>query len=179
MRPEEKYTKMQLDWYNEKAKDWSVDNRDPVVGLYEKHNAHEDYGIYLFKDKETSGKVCLDFGCGPGRNIDQFGDRFERMDGVDICPTLIQKAREWLPPDPKLYVCNGRDLSVIDSDVYDFVMSTICLQHIAVHEIRCHYFEEFLRVLKPGGWICLQMGFGVKPSGHVVSYYDNFYDERN
>jgi len=49
------------------------------------------------------------------------------------------------------------------------------LQHICVHSIRLNYFKEFARVLKPGGWLTFQMGFG--PSLPMcVDYYANHYD---
>jgi ubiquinone/menaquinone biosynthesis C-methylase UbiE len=76
---------------------------------------------------------------------------------------------------PLLFKNNGVDLSNICHELYDIVFSTICLQHICVHEIRFNLMKEFYRVLKPGGSVCLQMGFG---PGHpmTVGYYENYYD---
>ena len=56
---------------------------------------------------------------------------------------------------------------------YDFVMSTIVLQHIAVYDIRFQYLQEFFRVMKPGGLLSFQMGYG---EGYgKAGYYDNHY----
>ena len=53
-------------------------------------------------------------------------------------------------------------------------MSTIVLQHIAVYDIRFQYLEEFFRVLRPGGLLSFQMGYG---EGYgKAGYYDNHYD---
>ena len=52
-------------------------------------------------------------------------------------------------------------------------MSTIVLQHIAVYDIRFQYLQEFFRVMKPGGLLSFQMGYG---EGYgKAGYYDNHY----
>lgn len=177
-----KYTDMQKAHYEQDAAKWTVTNKDPVVGSFDEHNSWTDYDEYLFRDVvgEMSEKVLLDFGCGPGRNLVKYNNKFLRLDGVDISTKNIENAKLWLQHNGckvgNLYSNNGIDLSCIPEGVdYDVVMSTIALQHICVHEIRKGYFEEFFRVLKPGGVFTAQMGFG---AGHnsSVSYYDNFYD---
>jgi ubiquinone/menaquinone biosynthesis C-methylase UbiE len=54
-------------------------------------------------------------------------------------------------------------------------MSTIVLQHICVHDIRYNYLKEFYRVMKPGGILSIQLGFGKCPPS-FRDYYDNYYD---
>ena len=54
-------------------------------------------------------------------------------------------------------------------------MSTITLQHICVYDIRFNYLKEFYRVLKPGGLLSIQMGYGEGKAG-AVDYYCNNYD---
>ncbi len=126
-------------------------------------------------------KVGLDFGCGCGRNVINIVDRFKRMDGVDISQELVQQCiknlNQYGYDDNKtsFYVCNGISLDICKPESYDFIMSTIVLQHICVYEIRYNYLAEFYRILKPGGMISIQMGFG---DGHpnTRDYYENFYD---
>jgi ubiquinone/menaquinone biosynthesis C-methylase UbiE len=104
-----------------------------------------------------------------------------KIDGVDISQNNINNAKKWITYNNydinnySLYVCNGVDLSNIPSELYDIIMSTICLQHICVYDIRYNYFKEFFRVLKPGGYLAIQMGFG-KGSPSTVDYYSNYYD---
>ena len=105
---------------------------------------------------------------------------FKRVDGVDISYINLSNAMEWLRDsqtykDNLLFKSNGRDLSEIQSDTYDAVMSTITLQHIPVHEIRFNLFREFYRVLGNGGWLTAQMGFGKGKFG-AVDYYKNHYN---
>lgn len=178
--PLNKYTKMQQSHYDQQASMWSVTNKDPVVGVFDQHNAWEDYDLFLFKDIDIIGKTALEFGCGPGRNIVRFSDRFAQIDGVDISDVNLANAKNWFTHNnlqmiPTLYKNNGTDLSIIDSDKYDAVFSTICLQHICVHEIRFNLFKEFFRVLKNGGSFCAQMGFGTNHP-RTAGYYENHYD---
>lgn len=179
MDPNNKYTKMQQDSYNNSANYWNLNDKDHVVGFFDQHNTWEDYDIYLFKNIDTTSKIALDFGCGPGRNIVKFNNRFSRIDGVDISQTNLDNAIIWCKQNnvnaPILFKNNGIDLSIIDSEVYDIVFSTICLQHICVYDIRKQFLKDFFRVLKSGGSICLQMGFG-KGHPNSVGYYENYYD---
>lgn len=79
---------------------------------------------------------------------------------------------------PILYKNNGVDLSFIPDDCYDVVFSTICLQHICVHDIRFSLVKEFFRVLKSGGSFCAQMGFG-NAHPRTVGYFENHYDAKD
>jgi SAM-dependent methyltransferase len=170
-----KYTEMQKKYY-EAADDNNANSVFHESGRA-RQNAWPEYEhLFSHFDFELSDKVMLDFGCGPGRNLIFYKDRFERIDGVDISSTLVERARE-ASPESNVYITNGVDLSEIPSDTYDIVMSTICLQHIAVHEIRYNILKEFLRVLKPDGWITVQMGHSpTGVAGCFVSYYKNHYD---
>lgn len=177
----EKYAQMQKIQYDATAISWTVTDRDHVVGSFDLHNNWSDYDIYLFKDVDTTGKIALDFGCGPGRNIVKFADKFQRIDGVDISQINLNNAQLWFKENnllfaPNLFMNNGIDLSIITSDnYYDIVFSTICLQHICVHETRLSFFKEFYRVLKVGGSICIQLGYG-PDHPRSIGYYENFYD---
>ncbi len=144
MKKENKYTVMQKTVYEHEANKWNVDDRDPVVGSFDAHNAWSDYDNYLFKNIETKGKVALEFGCGPGRNIVKFHDKFKKIDGCDISSKNLDNAKIWIefnkqtPND--LYVINGVELNDIPSSKYDVIFSTICLQHICVYDIRYNLF---------------------------------------
>ena len=174
-----KYTKMQLNQYDSEAGTWSENNRDPVVGGFDAHNVWEDYDLLFIKITNPSEKIAIDFGCGPGRNLVKYKNFFKRLDGVDISPVNIEKAKSYTAnngiTDINLYANNGVDLQCIDSNVYDVVMSTIALQHICVYDIRKSYFKEFHRILKNDGIFTAQMGYGNR-THNAVDYYDNFYN---
>lgn len=176
-----KYSDMQRSVYDSDAHNWSLETKDRVVGPFDAHNEWADYEHLFLDIGDLSEKICLDFGCGPARNIVKYWDRFKRIDGVDISANILEKAKIWIDYsgfDHKvinLYHCSGFDIENVPSDTYDVVMSTICLQHICVHEIRLALFKEFFRVLKPGGYFTAQMGHGW-PSEKTVDYYENHYD---
>jgi ubiquinone/menaquinone biosynthesis C-methylase UbiE len=174
-----RYTQMQLNQYNAEANQWSEQNRDKVVGSFDLHNQWNDYEILFKRIENTKDKLAIDFGCGPGRNLVRYNNTFKRLDGVDISPINIEKAKLYCFRNGiinnNFYVNNGIDLDVIESEQYDVVMSTITLQHICVYDIRKSLFKEFHRVLKSGGILTAQMGYG-SPSPQTVEYYENYYD---
>jgi SAM-dependent methyltransferase len=78
----------------------------------------------------------------------------------------------------KQYILEGTDLTPIDSGIYDFILSSHCLEHIAnpLNAIR-----EWNRVLKPGGFMLLvlpdrKFTFDRKrdytPFSHLLSDYE-------
>ena len=187
---EHHYSKLQQHSYDKLASLWEVNKRDFVVGSFDRQNKWKDYdflfdGMFDFHNHTPRlplAKECLvlDFGCGPGRNLEKYAPNFKRVDGVDISYININNAIGWLHHsqsynDNMLFKSNGRDLSEIESDTYNAVMSTIALQHIPVHDTRFNLFREFYRVLGNGGWFTAQMGFGKGKFG-AVDYYKNHYN---
>jgi len=174
------YLNMQNRYYDQYAAIWSLQSKDPVVGSYDAHNDWKDYDTYLFKDFDTTDMIALDYGCGPGRNLVKFHNRFKRIDGVDISNINLDKSRVNLEHSgidvPNLYHTSGDNLSMIEDSVYDVMFAVICFQHICVHEIRFNILKEAYRVLKPGGKLCFQMGYGGKENIVTAKYYDNIYE---
>jgi ubiquinone/menaquinone biosynthesis C-methylase UbiE len=179
----QQYADMQRREYEKSAARWSLVDMDQVVGSFNAHNRHADYENFLLNGFNKQDMIALDFGCGPGRNLVRFGPQFKRMDGVDIVQKNLDNAKLWLMhnklwnDDIRLIHCNGIDLSNIEDNFYDLILSTITLQHICVHAIRFDYFKEFYRTLKPSGWITLQMGYGPKVDPRQkAEYYDDYYE---
>jgi len=172
-----KYLDMQRSNYDQDASNWSTTNKNPVVGTYNEHNLFSDYDNFLFKDFDTSGLIALEYGCGPGRNIVKFSNRFSRIDGTDISPICIEKAKVNIEANgllvPNLFVTPGDSIPAQDN-TYDVVFAVICLQHICVHDIRYKIMLDMFRVLKTGGKLCFQMGIGGKPN--AINYHENDYD---
>jgi SAM-dependent methyltransferase len=94
---------------------------------------------------------ALDFGCGVGRLTQPLASTFERVDGVDIAPSMIEHARRHDPPSNCVFHLNERDdLSLFEDDTFDLVHSRLVLQHMRPALAR-GYLREFMRVLVPGG----------------------------
>ena len=176
------FLKRQSDFWDNISKSWSLQNKNPVVGWYDYHNAFEEYDTVLFRDLLLTGKeVVLEYGCGPARNIIKWKDKFRRIDGVDIAPGCIEKAKVHLAaeklPEPNLWVNDGQTLPMIDAAQYDIVFLVISHQHITSRSARLSLYREFLRVLKPGGYLCFQTGFGPGHPRSVDYFADTFNTE--
>lgn len=101
---------------------------------------------------------ALDFGCGVGRCTQALARYYRSVLGVDIAPSMIEKARELCPLGGGVeYAVNDRpDLSFLDDDSFDLVYSNIVLQHMEpVYSAR--YVKEMVRVVRPGGAVIFQV----------------------
>jgi SAM-dependent methyltransferase len=185
MNPKNKYTEMQKKSYaggvyNDSVKR-AMDGEDPGKGdHFGPLNNLDDMHNFLFAE---DGGLALDFGCGPGRAIVRYADRFNRIDGTDISKENLSMARAYTNSkglNPVLWECNGVDLRSIPSELYNTIFSIQVFPHICVHDIRYSLLKEFYRVLVPGGWIGIQMGYGEDgPSGRrLVPYFGNDWDAK-
>ena len=95
---------------------------------------------------------ALDFGCGVGRLTQALGDHFESCVGVDIAPSMIERATGFNRHGGRCeYVVNASpDLSMFADETFDFVYSNIVLQHMP-SDLSTGYMREFVRVLRPSG----------------------------
>src|SRR5688572_7103927 len=101
---------------------------------------------------------AMDFGCGPGRLTQALASRFERADGVDITAAMIDRARALnRAGDRCTYHLNTvSDLRLFPDATFDFVYSSITLQHMEPRFSRS-YIAEFARVTRGGGLIVFQL----------------------
>jgi SAM-dependent methyltransferase len=98
---------------------------------------------------------ALDFGCGVGRLTRALGGRFERAIGVDISERMIAHATRLNEAFPtcEFRVNAAPDLGQFDTGSFDFVYSSIVLQHLPSRDEIEAYVAEFLRVTRPGGLV--------------------------
>lgn len=159
--PLERYKHMQKTTYEQPQ--WSPEE---IVGAYDWHETvpFETLLLYRMGDvrfplfDSTKELRALDFGCGPGRMVLRMAKLFRQVDGADISARLVEFAKAKCP-DSEFFVTNGDDLGGAPENAYDFIFSTIALQHIAVHDIRAKIFRAMERCLRPGGQISLQFCF--------------------
>jgi ubiquinone/menaquinone biosynthesis C-methylase UbiE len=101
---------------------------------------------------------ALDFGCGVGRLSQALAVHFREVTGVDIAPSMIKLANRYNRHGSRCrYFVNDHDhLGIFSENTFDFVYSTIVLQHIRP-SYAMSYIKEFLRVLKPHGLLVFQL----------------------
>ena len=101
---------------------------------------------------------ALDFGCGVGRLSQALAQHFARVDGVDISPAMVGLARSLNRHGERVsYHANDRpDLSIFADGTFDFIVTSIVLQHIEPVDRDASYLAELCRVLAAGGAIVFQ-----------------------
>lgn len=171
---ENKYTRMQKRQYFDGTSN------------HKEHNDNPDYWNILLSDlkdkKKWEGKNALDFACGKGRNVSNIINLcdWNRVDGIDISKKNIEFCREkYVNQNSDWYCNNGVNVSDLNENEYDFIMSTIALQHIPVYDIRKSLIIDLYRTLRPGGLFSFQMGYGKgldSPIGKRSAYFDNYYN---
>lgn len=151
---------------------------------HENHNSNPEYHSILLKSiidnpKFWNSKSALDYGCGKGRNITNLLKLcdWKNVDGVDIsAQNIIECKNNFDPSKSKFIKNNGSDIPDTANDSYDFIMSTIVLQHLCVHELRYKIKSEIFRVLKSGGVFSFQMGCDfINKNSKNHDYYVNNY----
>lgn len=102
--------------------------------------------------------IALDFGCGVGRLTQALAKRCCTVHGVDISETMIAEAKRLnrAPSSCYYHVNNAPNLRLFPVDFFDFIYTSIVLQHIPVRHVE-QYLREFIRVLKPDGILLFQM----------------------
>ena len=100
---------------------------------------------------------ALDFGCGVGRLSQALAEKFDEVHGIDISPSMIGHAQKFNRVGEKcrFYISADNGLSMFPDEHFDFVYSSITLQHIEPR-FALNYIRAFARVLRPGGAIVFQ-----------------------
>lgn len=101
---------------------------------------------------------ALDFGCGVGRLTQALCRHFTRCDGVDIAPSMIDRARRLNSFGERCqYHLNvSSDLALFADNTFDFAYTNIVLQHMKPEYSR-KYVGELIRVIGPGGIAVFQL----------------------
>lgn len=178
MATETDYTTMQKVFYEDQASNMAISN-------HKEHNLNPDYWeilLYPLTQGDWSKKTIMDFGCGCGRSVVNILKNFKvgRIDGVDIGENNIKYSNQLLESTEfnnyNFFVTDGQSLQPALSDEYDFIFSTIVLQHIPVYNIRKKILEDMFRCLKSKGQISIQMGYGDVSKSNLSEYYVNYVD---
>jgi len=106
--------------------------------------------------------LALDFGCGVGRLTEALALHYGEVRGVDIAPSMIEKAEQLAVRKNCSYILNTEpDLLLFADGIFDLVYSNIVLQHMEPRYMKA-YVGEFARVLAPGGIAVFQIPYDSK-----------------
>ena len=173
------YQKMQQQCYKNYTNNFD-DSKNLCVGAFDEHQAYA-YEEYLLDHFDGQYGVALDFACGMGRMIGRMRKHFDIVDGVDLSANNLEYAKEYLvecgvdSEKYSLFLSDGVSVKGINKK-YDFIYSTIALQHICVHKIRSQIFKDLYGLLNDDGSCCFQMGFGWDNGIH---WFDDYYVARS
>ncbi len=98
---------------------------------------------------------ALDFGCGTGLVTIQLSERVGHVTGVDSSQGMLDVLEHKIQSYPIKNITPRRvdlDCGDVLDGLYDLVVSTMTLHHI--REVM-PLLEQFARVLKPGGHLCI------------------------
>lgn len=122
-----------------------------------------EWALEVVGDELARGRA-LEIGCGMGRTVTALAEHFERVDGIDIAPTMVARAQErGLPANVSLTVTPGDGTIDHGDGAFDLVFSHLVLQHVPDEAVVARYLHETARVLGPGGRALVQ--FDSRPPG--------------
>lgn len=98
--------------------------------------------------KECPKKI-LDIGTGTGKLLGAFlkKAKFERACGIDLCESMLEKARHDLNSNSS-FICTDSTTLPFKEKSFDLVVSSFTMRSIPSLD---HFFGEIFRVLIPGG----------------------------
>ncbi len=105
----------------------------------------------------NGGHLAVEIGSGLGRLCKALAPRFDRVVGVDISPTMVERAQV-LVEDPNVSFVLGDGSSIVgvaDGEA-DLVLSFTVFQHIPSVAVIDGYLRDAGRVLRPGGLLVFQ-----------------------
>ena len=182
-------------------------NNEHILGTndYRPQNKNQKYWDFLLGPVKNNsefwnGKKALDFGTGLGRNIENliYLSKWDSLYAVDLSQKNVEKLKSTFPSNCNFFKTNGRNLKIFKDNSFDFVISTLVFQHLAVYELRLELLKEIYRVMNQDAIFTFQMGYGndlneraypnhyfclmrtgtlTTPSRlKVADYYENIYD---
>jgi ubiquinone/menaquinone biosynthesis C-methylase UbiE len=102
---------------------------------------------------------ALEFGCGIGRLTFPLGRRFRTVVGLDASTTMLARAVELHPPagNVEFLLNETDDLGRFSDSSFDLVLSMLVLQHLDSVQAVEGFLREFVRVVRPGGAVVVQL----------------------
>lgn len=97
---------------------------------------------------EIKNKKILDLGCGQGFFCRILSKKHAKVIGIDLSEKLIQIAKKYLTNNIQYFVANSENLSFLEENSFDFVISILSIGNIRNIE---ETFKEIYKILKLNG----------------------------
>lgn len=133
---------------------------DILHGIEYRNEVLTNSNVYIGALRDKSG---IEIG-GPSATRFKFilpiYESISHLDGVNFSTSTMWEGKNsedskynyWREKCGRQYIAEATDLSILDTNRYDFVVSSNCLEHVA-NPLKA--FTEWLRVIKPGGYMLL------------------------
>lgn len=107
------------------------------------------HSLVRSKYPAPAGSRVLDVGCGTGAQLARYLGDDRELFGVDLSPSMLERARQRLGADAHLHLGSAEDLP-FDDDFFDQVLATLVL-HEMPRDTRLAVIEEVRRVMRTDG----------------------------
>jgi ubiquinone/menaquinone biosynthesis C-methylase UbiE len=132
-------------FYNEIAKDF-----DSIMNMYDTNRRIEVIFEDFLGNEDLNNKLLLDGGCGTGHFTTIAMNRNAKVTAIDLANKLVAITKDKNPN------CNAITGSLLElpfpDEHFDYVISSDVIEHTTDPYLAV---KELIRVLKPGGKICI------------------------
>lgn len=120
------------------------------------NNLKNDFeiGEIINKSTPSTQSRILDIGCGTGHHVSSLGSKGLDVLGIDISPSMIEKAKENFP-DYKFKVADALNGSTFEPDTFTHIL---CMYFtIYYFQDKTQFFNNAYRWLMPGGYLIVHL----------------------
>ena len=174
------YIRGSMDWWK---KEWAPERADSGSGWAPRESLENSEPLFDWLDRtrsfaeEENASVCnigcmfdyMEFGC-----YKPLRKRFKNITYVDVAQDALDDLKKNVDASVKTYLTEGLELSGINSNHFDLIISVDSLVYLETEEV-LEYFEEFRRVLKPSGVYSIH--FGRQGAAHSVIDYEQIHSK--
>jgi SAM-dependent methyltransferase len=124
--------------------------------VYNNTKNEYEYGVIEKSTTPTETSVIADIGCGTGHHVAELSAKNLNVIGVDISPSMIEKAKKNNPEDAEKYkVGDGLDNYLFKDDELTHIL---CLYFTIYYmKDKTRFFYNCMRWLMPGGYLMIHL----------------------
>lgn len=124
--------------------------------VYNKIKNDYEIGVILNNTNPTERSVIADIGCGTGHQVADLSSKNLKVIGVDISPSMIEKAKENYP----YYAESFKRGNVLDGNLFqDNTLTHILCLYFTIYYIedKMRFFYNCINWLMPGGYLIIHL----------------------